>query len=163
LNDIAAPLVKREGRLFFGLGLALFVRPCRTDCRAHSARRVRQPVAKSRHVSSFAWPVFFISCHSRPQSRMRARDAAGSEGNTGSLWREESPLDGLAGAAALGGAIEVSGAACSLVVAGEAEPGRRAAPRPLGEDGVGDDCAGVCSRNVGSVGRGGGSGATRSF
>jgi hypothetical protein len=49
------------------------------------AYRVKHCVAKSRHVSSFAWPARFISCHSRPQSRIRAREVAGKEGNTVSV------------------------------------------------------------------------------
>jgi hypothetical protein len=68
------------------------------------AYRVRHCVAKSRHVSSFAWPARFISCHSRPQSRIRAREAAGKEGNTVSVACAGNVVVGPEGAVCFGGA-----------------------------------------------------------
>jgi len=110
-----------------------------------SAYRVRHFVAESRHVSSFASPVRFISCHSRPQSRIRARDAAGNEGNTGSASCDNGVLVVAAGAGGFSGAAWFCGSVRVLEA--------RAAPAPRG------DVDWACSCSTESDGRGAGVGA----
>ncbi len=51
----------------------LFAAPCRPQ-------RVRQPVAKSRHIGKPAVAARFFFSHSSAQARMRSRDARGSMG-----------------------------------------------------------------------------------
>lgn len=45
-----------------------------------SPQRVRQPVAKSRHIGRFAFEARFIFSHASAQERMRSREARGNDG-----------------------------------------------------------------------------------
>jgi hypothetical protein len=121
------PSCLQEGRFLFG---SMLMRPrLLGPCSTAGTYLVRQLVAKSRHVSSFAWPVRFISCHSRPQSRIRARDAAGKAGNTTSLPRGGGILVAPDGVVCFGEGVSICGDARLLEPVGFVAPGARAVSR----------------------------------
>jgi hypothetical protein len=121
---------------------------------------VRHLVAKSRQVSSFAWPVRFISSHSRPQSRIRARDAAGKAGNAASLPCGVGVLVAPEGVVCFDDGVSICGDARPLEPVGFVAPGARAASRRSVPSGFGER---TCPCSPRSAGRGGGIGALTFF
>lgn len=74
-----------------------------------SQRRVRQPVANSRHIGNPPLAAIFIFPHSSAQARIRSLDALGSDGGG---MEVSTGGTGFSGAGDAGGGAAIDGARC---------------------------------------------------